>query len=81
MNNGLRWFRASNDRATFGFAIEDGRVVECAPYGRKWLLGRNKARARQALRSRGFRVVELPLTDAERATLAALREVGARPLV
>lgn len=54
-----RWYYATSRLATFGFAFVGERVAVCAPFGRKWLMGRNRDEARTALRSRGYRVTEI----------------------
>lgn len=57
---GVVWYLAENDRACFGFAMKADRVVECAPIGRRWLMGRDKTEARAELLRRGYRVVVAP---------------------
>lgn len=74
---GLRWYRAFNERATFAFAIEGDRVVRCAPHGRRWLHRRDKPQARAALRQRRFRVVELSTSEQDfLAEVAQLEREG-----
>lgn len=50
-------YQATKRSATFGFVVADGRVVEVAPYGRKWMLGRSEEEILRLLRMRGFRVL------------------------
>jgi hypothetical protein len=55
----LRWYYATSRLATFAFAFSGERITVCAPFGRRWLLGRNRDEARTALRARSYRVKEL----------------------
>jgi len=43
----LEWWRAEHrsQRIAFAFAFQDGKVVKCAPIGRKYLMGRTKRMA------------------------------------
>jgi len=52
----MRWYRASGPRATFGFCVTQGRVIESAPYGRRWLVGKTEEEALASLRRQGYSV-------------------------
>lgn len=64
------WYRASNARATFAFRVEGGEVVECAPYGRKIIMGLRWATAYMKLEQGNFEVARM-LSDAPPETTAA----------
>jgi len=51
-SDGLWW--VSNRRATFGLVVDAGRVIEAAPYGRRWCVGREWPELRNWLRYRGY---------------------------
>ena len=53
------WYRASGRRATFGFRVDGGRVVETAAYARSWLRGLTWAAAWEKLHASGFDVSSL----------------------
>lgn len=53
------WYRAESGRATFAFRVEDGEVVETAPYGRKLIMGLRWATAYMKLEQGGFQVVSM----------------------
>lgn len=57
------WYRAVGNRATFAFRVEGGEVVECAPYGRKIIMGLRWGTAYMKLERGGFEVGRL-LSDA-----------------
>ena len=63
----ISWYWATSRLATFGLAFRGDRIVECAPFGRRWLMGRTKDEARAALRRRGYRVVALDASGRGRA--------------
>lgn len=37
--NGMIWY--SSPRATVGLIVEDGVVVDCPPYARRWAMGQD----------------------------------------
>ena len=45
------WYYATCPRATIGFAVENGRVVECAPYMYKRLIGQSEERVFEVLKT------------------------------
>jgi hypothetical protein len=53
------WYRAVGARATFGFRVENGEVVECAPYGRKIIMGLQWGTAYMKLERGGFTIESL----------------------
>ena len=59
--NGTLW--VSNRRVTFGLIVRDGKVVESAPYGRKWCLGRQIDELRSWLTYRGYETIWLDDVD------------------
>lgn len=54
-----RWIWVSLPRATFALIVKDGRVVDAAPYGRRYL-GWGERRAADALRRAGAVFQPLP---------------------
>lgn len=54
-----RWIWVSLPRATFALIVLDGRVVDAAPYGRRYL-GWGEREAAEALRRNGAVFVPLP---------------------
>lgn len=46
-------------RATFGLIVRDGRVVDAAPYGRRYV-GMDEREAAERLRQAGAQFVPLP---------------------
>jgi len=52
----VTWYYARGPKATFGFEVADGKVITCAPYGRKWLLGKDARKAIALLRAHGYQV-------------------------
>jgi hypothetical protein len=55
---GDRWIWVSLARATFAIAVRDGRVVDAAPYGRRYV-GWSEEKAAAALRRNGARFAPL----------------------
>lgn len=55
-----QWFVASNNYATFAFAVVDGRVTKVAPIARRWMLGRTMKEVGQRLHRNRYSVVKLP---------------------
>jgi hypothetical protein len=51
-SDGLWW--VSCPRATFGIVVQSGRVVDAAPYGRRWCVGREWPELSNWLRFRGY---------------------------
>lgn len=51
-------------RATFGLIVRDGRVVDAAPYGRRYV-GTDEQAAAERLRQAGVRFVPLPRDGSE----------------
>jgi len=49
-------WQVRSERATFGLVVQDGIVIEAAPYGRKWCVGREWAELRLWLDYRGYTV-------------------------
>ena len=58
LDDGVIWW--STPRATCGLVVADGRVVECAPYLRRWALGRDAAELWTRQARRGADLVWLP---------------------
>lgn len=54
-----RWIWVSLPHATFGLAVEGGRVVDAAPIAR-WAVGRPELEVADYYRRRGARFVPLP---------------------
>lgn len=54
-----RWIWVSLPRATFALIVKDGRVVDAAPYGRRYL-GWDERRAAAALKRAGAVLQPLP---------------------
>lgn len=54
-----RWIWVSLPRATFALIVHEGRVVDAAPYGRRYI-GWNEHRAAAALRRSGAIFQPLP---------------------
>lgn len=54
-----RWIWVSLPRATFALIVHEGRVVDAAPYGRRYL-GWDERRAAHALRRAGAAFHPLP---------------------
>lgn len=54
-----RWIWVSLPRATFALIAKDGRVVDAAPYGRRYL-GWDEHRAANVLRRNGAAFQPLP---------------------
>ena len=52
----LSWYYATSPKATFGFEVSEGKVVASAPYGRKWLVGKDVNKVIALLRECGFEV-------------------------
>jgi len=48
-------YRVTTMNACFGFVVEGGRVVRCAPYGRRRLLGASAVEALREIRERWSR--------------------------
>lgn len=59
-----RWIWVSLPRATFALIIADGKVVDAAPYGRRYL-GWDERKAAEALLRAGAVFVPLPHLDAD----------------
>jgi hypothetical protein len=87
------WYQATNSgaRVVFGFRVEDGEVVECAPYGRKMIMGLQWGTAYGVLERGAFEVARLDSPpapapdDPERAMrfghLLSEIEIGARRML
>jgi hypothetical protein len=54
-----RWVWVSLPRATFAIVVQAGRVVDAAPYGRRYI-GWPEQKAADTLRRAGARFVPLP---------------------
>jgi hypothetical protein len=54
-----RWIWVSLPRATFALIVRGGRVIDAAPYGRRYL-GWDERRAAATLRRAGARFEPLP---------------------
>lgn len=52
----LSWYFATRPGVMFGFEVAHGRVVDSAPYGRKWLIGKSIGEAIRLLHSYGYEV-------------------------
>lgn len=59
---GARWIWVSLPRATFALIVHGGRVVDAAPYGRRYL-GWEERRAAEALRRSGAVFQALPYLE------------------
>lgn len=63
-----RWIWVSLPRATFALIIHGGRVVDAAPYGRRYI-GWDEHKAAAALRGAGAEFVPLPPPRQDRAMM------------
>lgn len=54
------WYQATKPSATFGFLVQDNKVVIAAPYLRRYLIGQRSDYALDLLRKRGFLVEAMP---------------------
>lgn len=71
------WYQARGSRAAFGFRVENGEVVDCAPYGRKMIMGLQWGTAYMVLERGGFEISRL-LSDAAVGEPAAVNEQATR---
>lgn len=56
--DGMIWY--STPRATFGLVVKDKLIVDCAPYARKWALGRSARVIWDQALARGYTVRWIP---------------------
>jgi hypothetical protein len=56
--DGLIWY--STPRATVGLVVRAAVVVDCAPYARRWALGRDARQLWDAAKRRGIDLAWLP---------------------
>lgn len=54
----MRWIWVSLDYATYGIAVEGGRVVEAPPIA-KWMVGKDEHIVADWLRRKGARIIPL----------------------